>query len=156
MLVLGSSLDVVSGSAAGADAAVAVLRGAALFLGADFFFGADFFAVFLAAPLAAFLAFLGAAFRAAFFAVFFEDFLAAIVLRGAAFLAFFLDLDAFDFFAFDLRAAMMILLTGLRAAILRRSRANEKPLNATALSILREWCDSSRVIHITSYSTSSA
>lgn len=122
VLVLGSSVDVISGSAAGADSAGAVLRGAARFLGADFFFGADCLAVFLAAPFAVFFAFLGAAFRAAFFAVFFEDFLAAIFLCGAAFLAFFLDLDPFDFFAFDLRAAMMILLTGSRGHIAAKSR----------------------------------
>ena len=159
VLVFGSCLEVASGSVAGADCAAAdsagaVLRGAAgrgaaRFLGADFFFGADFFAAGPAARLAVFFAFLGAARRAVFLAVFFEDFLAPIFLCGAAFLAFFFDLEPFDFFAFDLRAAMMNLHSGLRATILRPSRAIEKSLNATAPLIVRERRDSSRIIHIT-------
>ena len=75
------------------------------------------------------LAFFGATFFAPFF-----------FFSGAAFFAFFL---LFDFLAFF---AMMVLLA-VRTIILRRSRAIEKPLHLRPRRILREQCDSSRLIH---------
>ena len=117
------------------------LRRAAAFFGADFFFAAA--------------CFFGADFLPRLSSRASSPFLPPSSARTSSHLLLFQrgvsspSSSLFDFFAFFLRAAMMILLTVHRATILRRSRAVEKPSASATARILRRDRNSSRLIHTT-------